>query len=351
MKTVRHSKLSRLLFLLILVLMESVTSGCSITRYTDGPLTQYLAEPIPKLNKPIARSLSLEKVEYNTAGGMEGIMISDLVAREIYLVPEDVGREVKKLLKLDEEFSKEATYAALNTLAKNRAKARQVGSNKTALTPPSTITANTSTERYIQSHERMAKEAYRKGDYLRRDIHASAAMNARMIDQSFAQAQASVDLAFGVLGAMAAAGKAIITNDFIKLRNWIEFDSGAIGTEAPKGSHLSVFLLRFFDAKSFQLDSRNRVAVFLVLIDKNGVSKSVLEGSDILVCEKECNLFQPKPTAKVVEKPDHSEDVQKQYWTAEGTQYLGASGFDATSGFYEYILLQHGLKKLSKDLR
>lgn len=353
MKTLRNSELSRLLFLFILVLMQLATSGCSLhyTRYTDGPLTQYLTEPIPKLNKPIARTLSLEKVMYNTAGGSKAIMISDLVAREVYLLPKDVGREVKELLKLDSEFSEESTYAGLNTIAKNRAKARRIGSNQTAETALSaTPFVNASTEQYIRNQESMAKEAYKRGDYLKGNIYTSGAMNAMMIDQSFQRAQSSVDLAFAYLGGMVALGEVFIKKDFMKLRNWIEINSGAIGTQAPEGNHLSVFFLQFFDAESFQLDSRNRVAVFMVLTDKNGVSTSVLEGSDILNCEGECNLFKPKPTAKVFEKTAHSVDVQKQLWTPEGTQYLIDNGFDYLSGIYQYILIQHGLQKLSKTL-
>ncbi len=86
----------------------------------------------------------------------------------------------------------------------------------------------------------------------------------------------------------------------------------------------------------------------LVLTEGNGETTSVLEGSDILNCEDECNLFQPKPTAKIYEKITQSADVQKQLWTAEGTQYLLDNGFDALSGFHQYLLLQHGLQKLSR---
>ena len=115
-----------MILLFVPVLALSVTAGCSlkITRYTDGPITQYLAQPIPKTNRPIARTLSLEKVIYNTAGGSRATMISDLVAREVYILPENVGREVKGLLKLDDAFSKKATYTALNTIARNRAPAQ-----------------------------------------------------------------------------------------------------------------------------------------------------------------------------------------------------------------------------------
>ena len=85
----------------------------------------------------------------------------------------------------------------------------------------------------------------------------------------------------------------------------------------------------------------------MVLLDKNGKSTSVLEGSDILNCEGECNLFQPKPTARVFEKQAHSPDVQKQLWTAEGIEQLDDNGFDGLSGIYQYVLFQHGLQKLS----
>lgn len=285
---------------------------------------------------------------YNTAGGMKAFMISDLVAREIYILPKDVGREVKKQLKLDDEFSKKATYDGLNTIAKNRAKARHISGNKTAKTAPSTITPNPRTEKYILRQENMAKEAYKQGDYLKGNIHTSGAMNAMVIDQSFQQAQASVDMTFSILGGMKAVGEALIKNDFIKLRNWIEFNSGAIGSQAPEGNHLSVFVLRFFDAKSFQLDSRNRVAVFMVLTDKNGGLTSVLEGSDILNCEGECNLFQPKPTARVFETSTQSQDVQEQLGTREGIDYMLDNGFDPVNGFFDYILLQHGLQKLKR---
>ncbi|UCG78506.1 MAG: hypothetical protein JSV21_01330 [Nitrospirota bacterium] len=349
MKVLNYSKLSRFSFLFILVLICFAISGCfAVTRYTDGPVTQYLTEPIPKLKKPIARTVSLEKVKYNTAANMKAIMISDLVAREIYVLPEDVGNEVKELLELDKKFSKKATYKALNIIARNRDKARSLSGKKIEMNRPSTGPADASSARYIEREERRANEARRKGDYVQANIHSSAAMNNMMISQSFQRAQATVDVAFATLGAVQAAGQGIIKGEFIKLRNWIEFESGAIGDKAPAGTHLSVFVLQFFDAKSFQLDSRNRVAVLLVLIDKNGKPTSVLEGSDILVCEGECNLFQPKPTAKVVDKTTQSEDVREQLGTPDGSKYMMKSGFDPVNQFYDYIMLQHGLKKLSR---
>jgi hypothetical protein len=151
-------------------------------------------------------------------------------------------------------------------------------------------------------------------------------------------------------GASEVTGAAIIKSEFIKLRNWIESSSGAIGAQAPEGSHLSVSFLQFFDAQSFRLDSRNRVAVLMVLTRPKSNSISVLEGSDILTCGRECKLFKPKPTAKFIQDTDYSADVQKQLGTVEGTQYLIDNGFDFVSGLYQYILLQHGLQKLRKAL-
>jgi hypothetical protein len=325
------------------------TSGCiNVTHYTDGQLTQYFSEPIPKLSQPIARTLSLEKVTFQTAANFKGRMIGDMIAREIYIIPADIGREVKTTLNLDKEYSKEATYQGLNILAKNRTKARHMwsGATQTAL-PMNTVSS--STDGYIQCQSSMAKEAYKKGEYLKGDIHNSAAISSLRSKHAGERTLAVAGTTFAVLNAMAAAGEAIIKSEFIDLRNWIEFKSGAIGKQAPEGSHLSVFFLRFFDAKSFQLDSRNRVAVFMVLTDKNGKSTSVLEGSDILNCEGECNLFQPKPTAKILNIQTHSPDVQKQLWKPDGLGYLNDNGFDNISGIYQYLLLQHGLQKLSAE--
>lgn len=94
----------------------------------------------------------------------------------------------------------------------------------------------------------------------------------------------------------------MIKGDFDKLRNWLVTGSGAIGPEAPKDRHLSVFLLQFFDAQRFKLDSRMRVAVMLVSTDEGGIADTVPEGSDLLTCVNECKLFSPKPTAELVDR-------------------------------------------------
>lgn len=330
---------------LIIICLLLFLSACSFTRYTDGPLTHYLTQPLPKLSKPIAQTFSLEKISYQTAQNMKAVMISDLVNREIYLLPEHIGKEVKGILKLDEKYNKKATYRALNLIAKNRAKARHLRSTKSMPSAPPSIASSSD---YIRRQESMAKNAYKKGDYLKGNIHSSAASNAIKIDQSFARAQSAVNVSFSLLNAMAIAGEALIKRDFMRLHRWIEQESGAINKNAPRGSHLSVFFLQFFDAESFQLDSRNRVAVYLVLTQKNGKTKTILEGSDILVCEGKCDLFTPKSTAKTFVKTHHSQDIKDQLWTPKGTKYLTQNGFDPVSGFYQFVLLKHALKKLNR---
>lgn len=338
--------------LTIAFIMVFFGSGCSfsVTRYTDGPLTGYLSEPIPTLARPVARTVNVEKIRFQTAAGFKGHMVSDMVAQEIYIIPSDLGREIKSTLNLDQEYSKTATYEALNILARNRANTRlhQNGTNTLELIQslPTQNTTSDSTERYVRREERLAKEAQDRGDYLAMDMHLSGAMNAMMIDQSFARAQATANTAFAVLNAAAFVGEKLVKDEFLRLRNWIVYESGAIGDSAPEGSHLSLFFLQFFDAEAFQLDSRNRVAVFMVLTDASGNSTTALEGSDILNCESECNLFQPKSTATHLNTTAHSVDVQEQLWAPEGSKELNANGFDNVSGIYQYLLLRHGLQKL-----
>lgn len=338
---------SRFALVMGLLLSPVLLSACviNITRYTDGPVTEYLQQPLPELDEPIARTLSVEQVSYNTASSQKGTMIGDLVAREIFILPASVGNEVGALLEMDKEFSKAATRAALNRIAEGRSEARQAGTSNKLGKP---LTGNTSgrTQTYIQQHEERAREAYAQGDYLTGDINSSAASNAMRIDQAFSGAQATSDVMFSTLGAVSAAGQGMIKSEFNTLRNWIEKSSGAIGASAPEGTHLSVFLLSYFDAKSFQLDSRMRAAVYLVLTDKNG-NTSVLEGSDILNCEGECNLFQPKPTAKVFDQLAPSNEVQRLLSTPDGLRSLEARGFEGPVGPYQFVLLKHGLAKLA----
>ena len=240
-----------------IILIQLSVSACSLnySRYSDGPLTQYLEQPLPQLDRPLARTLSVEWVQYNTAGGSKGIMIGDMVGREVYILPKEVGREVDALLRMDDEFSSEATLAALNTLAKRRTEARHMWSGDTAQMP-STDSLSSATAIYVEQMEDRAKDYYDDGNYLMGDIYTGGAMNAITIDGAFGRAQATADLGFAVLNAGRKAGEAFIKNDFNKLRDWIEKDSGVISSNAAEGTHLSVFLLRYLDAKSFKFDGR-----------------------------------------------------------------------------------------------
>lgn len=341
----------KVIFGIFVVFTLTMTSGCSfkMSRYSDGSLTNYFNQPIPKLKRPLAASLSLEVVNYQTAASMRGVVVSDLGGRgEIFYLPDDVGQQVEELLQLDREFSKDATIAALNAIAKARVHARRAHGYQT---PPMAPVTGSGSGRYVEHHSELAREAYSKGDYLRGDIHNAAAANRIAIDQSFGQAQATANLAFGVLGAAAAAGEALYKSKFNNLRNWLRTNSGAIGPEASKNRHLSVFFFEFFDAEPFQLDSRMRVAVMLVLTDKSGIVGTVLEGSDVLNCEKDCNLFTPKPTAHLIDHTTHSEDVRNQLWSKEGVDYLMGNGFGPLGGIYQYLLLQQGLRRLEMAIQ
>ena len=333
---------------LYLGMMVILTAGCNLqlSRYSDGDLTTYFQQPIPKLNAPLARTMSLEVVKYQTAANLKATMISDVTAREIYVLPKEIGKKVEEQLLLDEAFDEEATLEALNIIAKGRAKARSIHGGKLK----NTSSAPASNDSYVTHHSELASEAYAKGDYLKGNIHNTAAMNSIRINSAFARAQATADVSFAVLGAMAAAGESIIKNEFNRTRTWIEKSSGAVSEEAPEDRHLSIFLFQFFDAQKFKLDSRNRVAVLLVLTGKDGIIDMVLEGSDVMVCSKECDQFGIKPTASLIDPKQYSADIKTNLFEQEGLNRLKANGFDWISGIYQYVLLHQGLKKLEGSI-
>lgn len=341
--------MKKIIFAFTGLLILPIINGWSvkISRFSDGNLTEYFNQPIPKLQQPLATSLSLEVVTYQTAASMKGTIVSDLAFREIYFLPKDIGKEVEELLQLDEEFSDEATINALNVIAIGRSVARALHGSQSI---PEISTSSASSNHYIEVQSQMAKEAYAKGDYLGGDIHNAAAANSIAINAAFGRTTASANLAFSVLGAMAAAGEAMIKASFNKTHSWLEFSSGAIGKKVDKERHLSVFLFQFFDAKKFNLDSRMRIAVMLVLTDEDGNVYTVLEGSDLLTCGGKCKLFTPKPTAKLIDITTWSADVKEQLGTKEGLKYLNSNGFDNLSGIYQYLLLQQGLLKLQMTM-
>ena len=79
------------LHLMIICLSGSLTGcmGFDITRYSEGPLTTYLTSPIPKVEAPIAQTVNVETIDYLTAKGLKGMMISDLVAPETFFAEVD----------------------------------------------------------------------------------------------------------------------------------------------------------------------------------------------------------------------------------------------------------------------
>jgi hypothetical protein len=326
-------------------------AGCTlnINRYTDGPLTGYLDEPVPQLSAPLARTLSLERVTYNTASGDAGTMISDLTAREIYILPSAVGREVGRILKLDDSFDPTATVAALNKIAEKRSEARAAGTIRKLGTfrdvDPAESTASS------RRQQALAAEAYARGDHVEGDIRSAAAGAFLKTRQPYMATQQDQSLAYNVVGLAGAAGQAMVKSEFETLRVWLERSSGAIAETAPAGSHLSVFFLSYFDAKRFQLDSRVRVAVYLVLTDASGEMRRVMEGSDVLVCEDQCDLFAPKPSARYYDETALANETQELVSSYAGMRKLETMGFVNPGGNYQYLLLTHGLQKLAESQR
>ncbi|MEM7365425.1 MAG: hypothetical protein AAF525_15495 [Pseudomonadota bacterium] len=320
--------------------------GISITRYSEGPLTEYLSSPLPVIEHPIAQSVSLETIDYNTAAGLKGMMISDLVAAETYVLPKSTGRESREALALDEPISEESILKALNIIARDRAKARSaMGLGK--LGDVTTVQNDNSVNQYVEQQQQAAEEAWEKGDYLQGNIHSSAASNSLLIQQSAARTQAAAGLMFATLDAMAAAGEVLRTTEYLNLRNWLITQSGAISPDADDGNHLSVFLLRFFDAQKFKLDSRSRIVVYAVLTDAQGVQYPVLEASDFMVCQNECDQYGLRSTTTPMAFDGHHPDIQDRFFTPEGGKALDRSGFAFHIGYFDSLLLLHALEKLS----
>lgn len=55
-----------------------------------------------------------------TSFNMEGTMVSDLGTPEIYILPRDIGEEMKELLQLEQTYSEESTLEAFNAYEKGR---------------------------------------------------------------------------------------------------------------------------------------------------------------------------------------------------------------------------------------
>lgn len=332
------------------VLLSFLSSGCSINavRYSDGSLTDYFQQPIPKLQQPLASTVGLKSAIYYTPAGMKGSFHTDLSPNNNFTLPDEVGTQVKALLQLERGYSKETTIAALNAIAKAWANSRTENTPQ-SLTNISSGDAGSS--RFIDRQSQMASEAYRNGDYLTANTHVSAMEGSIAFQRGVATGTAVMNATISGLTAMSIAGAEMQTNDFNRLHSWLLTGSGAIGPAAPKNQHLDVFFFRFLDGEMFSTDSRMRVAVMLVLLDENGIVDSVVEGSDVLNCNNKCSRLMPGPTARVMNKSTDSTEVQKELWSQEGWEYLTGNGFDRVGGLYQYLLLQQGLRKLQTGVQ
>jgi hypothetical protein len=320
--------------------------GCSFTRYADGPINDQLQQPLPELRQPLARTFGTEVVSYNTAGGLKAIDIGDLTGREMYVLPADLGRKVDDALSLDDGFDEASTAKALNLIFAQKVAARRDAGIE--LAPPPTDRLNPTSAQYVERHHARAKEYYAHRDYLRGNVHMGAAMNVASIDASFAAAQSTAQTSFAIFGAAAALGEAIVESEFEQLRAWISEESGAVGPAAPAGTHLSVFVLEFFDAKWGGVESRQRVAAHVMLTRADGSSVESLQGSDLMLCSNECDVFPLNPRAKPFDLSTSPPDVRKLYGSPEGLEYMNERGFDNATGIYAYLLLKHGLKVLAE---
>jgi len=333
--------------LVMTVLLSVLSSGCAINpvSYSDGKLTDYFHQPIPKLRQPLAATLSFESATFYTPAGMRGSFHTNLSPGNNYTLPDAVGKQVNALLQLERGYSEETTIAALNAIAKTWAETR------TENTPRSFTTASVGSvdsSQFVERQSQMASEAYSKGDYLTGNTHVSAMEGSIAFQRGVAAGSAVLNSTVSMLSAMAAAGATMQTDNFNRLHSWLLTESGAIGPGVSASRHLDVFFFRFLDGKAFSTDSRMRVAVMLVLLDEGSIVDRVMEGSDVLTCNNECTRLRPKPASRKMDKSKDSTDVQNELWAKEGLNNLIGNGFDMVGGLYQYLLLQQGLQKLSK---
>jgi len=321
---IRH-RLSKGVFFGFTVISLIVSSGCSINPvwYSDGQLTNYFQQPIPKLTKPVAATLSFKSVTYNSAASLKGSYQTHLNPNNLFTLPAKVGTQVQTLLQLDQKYSEHSTVAALNAIAKAQAEARMQNNSSASLSIP---VANSGSNQFIQRQSQLASDAYSKGDYLVGNTHTSA-METGIAMQRVEAGIGVMNATVGLINAMASAGMTLKIDDFNRLHNWLLTSSGAIGPQAPKNRHLDVFF-RFLDGQMFSTESNMRLAVMLVLLDENGIVARIVEGSDVLSCNNKCSRLSPKPTAQLINQSTHLPQVQKQLWTPEGWGYLSGSVVD-----------------------
>lgn len=333
--------------------------GCcglvNLTTYCNGELADYLYQPIPKIGQPLASTLSLEIYSYNTASSMGGNAQNEYSGGAVYWLPELVGENVEEVLRLDEQYSEGSTIAALNVIAKTRVDLLD------EIDIPYVDTPNRVSQKYtegIKVQLRLADEASRKGEYSKAEIHRTAATTRMSFqltqmesDQAFARTEALRNFLFATMSAVQAIALESAKKDYERLNDWLIDSSGVIGPGISEDRHLRVIMFYFFDSSKSSLDSRERVAVMLSLIDMDGKVSTVLEGSDMINCVNKCNLFKPKPASTEVNYDLWNIEVKNLNGSYEGTNILKERGFNfVTGGLYQYILLHHALQRLHEEI-
>jgi len=331
--------------------------GCvnwgAIKYYSEGPTTEYLSQPLPKLTKPIAQSLSLTTI--NVYNGIDNRCnyISDKTGGKLVILP-GLEKELKATLHLERQYSDKTVMAAINVVSKKIYELSASGTTKDSVAPAALNTQGkiASNENYIKGQEDMAKRAASKGDYLSANIHQGAAMNSIAINQSFERAQAGANLGASITNLLFSfdANDAKKSNENVYQGKyiWIEKQSGAIGAQASADYHLDVYLFKFVGWDGDINEYRARNAVYLALSNKSGIVKTVMEGADMLICKNNCSGQKLRSNSVLVDNKMLSNDVRNYYFPAPGWETLQNTGFLAFPGFSQFVLLHHALEKLSR---
>ncbi len=167
-------------------------------------------------------------------------------------------------------------HAGKPMIALDTAASRAAAASKTD--PGAAVTAIESApvqvEHYSDELTRDANEAEKKGDPERAaQLHALAEAQGRT-EVALETAAASVNVAFAayragttVLSALAHGFVGKAAND---LATWVRDHTGAVGTEAPKGSVLTLYMSQVLTGRRFHIDSRRDYLVVAILDDGHG---------------------------------------------------------------------------------
>ncbi len=346
------------------VTLCALLTGCSFEfhSYVDGPLEQLLREPLPAEHRPLARTSSLEIVEFNTASNDRAQVVNDLLGAQVVLLDNRTGQRVGASLALHTEYGDARTRAGLEAVASSRKLAdwtekflhrsqRRLqkideGGGDAAAGGPTAEQTRT----FVRAQATRAAAALQRGDALLAQAHVEAAeVRLQRATRRGRTGARAAKLLKGADKARDSMGNAILEAEFETLRAWVNERSGVVDASAPPGTHLSIVVLRYLDARKFKLDSRTRVAVFAALLDGQGGARTALYGSDLLLCVEECDVFEPKPTAVELEPQRVSKEVEAAIFTPEGAKARADEGFSGVHAGFTYLLMQHALGALAAE--